>query len=586
MPLKLVATGKFEESSLTLLPGETVRFGRAPRHGWKIAWDRKISREHADLEVSDTSIKVTQLGTARNPIFYEGSAITELVLQPGQRFRIGDTEFQLLSGDEAEHNSLLVERAFRGDELEKYNFGDAELRLEALSRLPEMVAGADNDKDFAEKLVELLLNAIGNAEAASVVRFGGVDDTGETKLSTIRWGARSDSVRLKPSRRLIAAAVKTGQSLLHVWSDEEVTDDPSYTFSAGLDWAICVPIPSDNVRGWCLYLSGVSQDDATASSTVPRLAGDIRFAEMVSRIIGPILESQLLHQRHVGLSQFFSPAVLETLNESNSATKLAPKESDVSILFCDLRGFSRRAEKSTDLPLLLDRVSQALSVMTRGVMKYEGAIADFQGDAALAFWGWPNELSEGPLPACYAAMAIWREFNDALARKDHALNAFHVGIGVGHGRAIAGKIGPPEQIKIGVFGSVVNLASRLEGMTKKFRVPILIDETTAQCVREDTSASALRVRRLGNVLPAGMNKPHTVYQLLPSVSQCNSITDEQIVVHESGVHFFTDGNWEKAMECFQRLPPGDRAKDLLVWHIAENNYQPPPDWNGVLKLMK
>lgn len=586
MPLKLVATGKFEESMLELELGDKVRLGRAPRHGWKIGWDRKISREHADIEVNEDSVIVRQLGTARNPIFHDGREIDELEINPGQRFRIGDTEFQLLSAESVEHESLLVERAFGDAELAKYSFGESEIRLEALSRLPDMVAAAKTDEEFAAKLVELLLYAINPAEAASVVRFDGVNASGETKLSTIRWDARNDLVRLKPSRRLIAAAVNSKQTLLHVWSAEEAGSDPSFTFSAGLDWAICVPILSDCVKGWCLYLSGVSSDEANASSTVPRLAGDIRFAELVARFVGSILEMQTLQKRHLGLSQFFSPAILETLNETNSDTLLSPKQSDVSILFCDLRGFSRRAESADDLPLLLERVSAALSVMTRGVMRYEGAIADFQGDAALGFWGWPNPLEEGPLPACQAAMAIWEEFSHSQKCDDHPLCGFNVGIGIGHGNAIAGKIGPPEQTKIGVFGSVVNLASRLEGLTKQFRVPIIIDAKTAEHIRRQDSREKLRVRHLGIVQPAGMSESQSLYQLLPPASPLAQVTEAMISLHESGVSYFIDGRWDKAIDAFQRLPVEDRAKDLLVYFMARHEHKPPADWDGVLKLEK
>src|SRR6202012_5572414 len=98
----------------------------------------------------------------------------------------------------------------------------------------------------------------------------------------------------------------------------------------------------------------------------------------------------------------------------------------------------------------LARVSAALGVMTRSVLAEQGVIADFQGDAVLAFWGWPTPLADGPLAACRAALAIRESFATAAARSDHALSGFDVGIGIAHGSAIAGRLGTDQQIKIGV----------------------------------------------------------------------------------------------------------------------------------------
>ena len=86
------------------------------------------------------------------------------------------------------------------------------------------------------------------------------------------------------------------------------------------------------------------------------------------------------------MKQFFSPAVVETLVSKDADVALQPREGPLSVMFCDIRGFSRKVGQARDeLTLLLGRVSEALSVMTRSILKFEGVIADFQGDAALGF---------------------------------------------------------------------------------------------------------------------------------------------------------------------------------------------------------
>ena len=160
-------------------------------------------------------------------------------------------------------------------------------------------------------------------------------------------------------------------------------------------------------------------------------------------------------------------------------------------MFCDLRGFSRHSEQSAeDLLGLLNRVSQALGVTTHQIREQGGVLGDFHGDAAMGFWGWPLPQPDAAVRACLAALAIRAEFAETASRRDDPLADFRVGIGIATGRAVAGKIGTVDQVKVTVFGPVVNLASRLEGMTKILHAPILIDERTAIVVRNQLSPTA------------------------------------------------------------------------------------------------
>ena len=215
-----------------------------------------------------------------------------------------------------------------------------------------------------------------------------------------------------------------------------------------------------------------------------------------------------MEHRHATLSQFFSPVVLDTLAVEDPEVVLAPRETEVSVLFCDLRGFSRESERQAgDLLGLLQRVSRALGVMTHHIREQGGVVGDFQGDAAMGFWGWPLPQHDAVLRTCRAALAVRAEFE--------ATAGFHAGIGVATGRAVAGKIGTVDQVKVTVFGPVVNLASRLEGMTKILRAPILLDEATARIVRQQVPRDVARVRRLAIVRPYGLDTPLEVSELLP-----------------------------------------------------------------------
>jgi adenylate cyclase len=257
----------------------------------------------------------------------------------------------------------------------------------------------------------------------------------------------------------------------------------------------------------------------------------------------------------------------------------------VTVLFCDLRGFARHSERSADDLLgLLNRVSRALGVTTHAIREQGGVLGDFHGDAAMGFWGWPLAQPDAPVRACQAALAIRSDFEAAAAQSQDPLADFRMGIGIATGRAVAGKIGTIDQVKVTVFGPVVNLASRLEGMTKTLQAPILLDEQTAAAIRAEVPADVARVRRVAVVKPYGLDKRLEVSELLPPVSAFPTLSDDNIADYELALDELLAGRWAQAFERLHRVPAEDRVKDFLTVFIAQHNRTPPENWNGVIPL--
>jgi adenylate cyclase len=264
---------------------------------------------------------------------------------------------------------------------------------------------------------------------------------------------------------------------------------------------------------------------------------------------------------------------------------MAPRQTEVSILFCDLRGFSRESEKyAHDLLGLLERVSKALRVMTQQILGQGGVVGDFQGDAAMGFWGWPLAQADAVPRTCLTALAIRAQFEANASQPDHPLSDFQVGIGLATGQAVAGRIGTLDQAKVSVFGPVVNLASRLEGMTKILKAPILMDEATAQLARAQMTPQQARFRRVARVKPYGLDTPVTVSELLPPVSAGGHMSDEDVANYEAAFDSFQAGNWPEAYAFLYKVTPKDEVKDFLTVFIAQHNRVPPPGWNGVIPL--
>lgn len=584
--LHLVANGPDPGQSFSraLPAGVPIRLGRAPRQGWQVPWDLYISREHADVCLEGDRLLVRCTDEATNPAYYNGEALREFHADIGESFRIGKTTFRLTRVEfQSPPEDSVVEHTYDRQQLKAEQFHNADHRLEVLCDLPQVISVASTDEEFGQGLVRLLLEGIPYATAAAVAQFDLGEDPHADRPARLYWDARGEANRrFRPSNRLIRAALNSGETKLHMWSESEDVADPTYTVTADLDWAFCVPILDAACRGWCLYVTGNLLE---AVRTKEDLAGDVRFAELIAQTTGAIRKVRDLEQRNAGLRQFFSPAVMEALAGSSADDLLTPTERDITVLFCDIRGFARTAEASSHaLEGLLRRTSEALGLMTREIIARDGVIADFQGDAALAFWGWPMPPTDGPLSACRAALAIERELDHARDQPEHPLAGFRVGIGIAYGPAIAGKIGAPEQAKVGVLGPVVNLGARLETMTKQLGASILMDEATAEFVRAQLPPEAGRCRRMGRVRPYGLKTPLTVSQLLPPAAEAPRVTDASIAEFEAAVDAVADGQWPRALELLEQVPGPDRAKDFLTVFIAQNNYEPPPEWDGVILL--
>lgn len=569
-----------------LPPTGTVILGREPG-AWNVSWEPFLARRHAELTLKIDRLKVRRLATAANPLFHAGKPCETVEVQPGGSFVIGRTVFTLADPSTRERISsgaeppLLEARTVMHRELDGFAFRDAPHRLDVLSKLPDVIASATDDPDLFARLCDMLLAGIRRADVVALV----------TNDRVLHWDRRrSGEGDFVPSRRLIAEAVeKQNQTVLHVWSAGRDGAEDRFTMHGQFDWAFCTPLGEESVRSWAIYVAGRFAGAAPTTLLAPwesnELRDDVKFAELVADILGALREVQVARERQSVFSRFFSPGVMNLLSGADVPHALDPREADVTVLFCDLRGFSKTVEAAEgNLLAVLKRVSAALGVMTQNILRYRGAIADFLGDAALGFWGWPIDHPGKAEDACRAALGIRATFAEYNQDPAHPLYGFRVGIGIASGRAVAGGIGSAEQAKVTVFGPVVNLASRLQDMTKLLRVPILIDEPTASAIREHTAPDVARVRRLARVKPYGLDTPVIVTELLPPVGTEDAPSNEDIAAYEQALDSFLAGDWNAAYKLLHQLPPDDRGKDVLTEFILKTNRTPPTGWSGVIPM--
>ncbi|MDB4634530.1 adenylate/guanylate cyclase domain-containing protein [Rubripirellula sp.] len=558
---------------------------------WNVPWDSKISRAHVRLApMTDNRVEVYCEANARNPVFFRGKKTTKFTLVPGEHFVIGSTTFTLANRPGASDSTSdidLTEHEFDHTMLRRRNFRDAAGRIEMLSALPDLITSSSSDEELLVRVISVLLQATPSASAVAIASANAAEDI-DDGFTILHYDSRvPDKDGPTVSARLVRKAVQRRESILHLWS-AAANENHAFTSSEEADWAFCVPLRSEACRGWAIYVTGELLPDesgrleSSLQAAPDTLEDDVKFAELVGTMIANLRQSRRLERRQAAMRRFFAPVVMEALAGRDTNEVLAPREANLSVMFCDLRGFSKRSERDADQLLeLLARVSDALGIMTRHILDTDGVIGDFHGDAAMGFWGWPFQQQDAALRAAEAASRIVMESTQVLAE-----NTFGFGIGIATGRAVAGQIGTVDQVKVTAFGPVVNLASRLEGLTKLFGAKVIVDHDTAMALKESNDHQ-FQLRRLALVRPAGLEKEIEAWQLLePSKPNVQVLSPEQIASYEASLDAMIGGDWGEAYDLLHAIPAWDRPKDVLLSIILRNNRVPPDDWDGVIKMPK
>jgi adenylate cyclase len=183
-----------------------------------------------------------------------------------------------------------------------------------------------------------------------------------------------------------------------------------------------------------------------------------------------------LRQRD-NLTRFLPRQVAERVIAQGSAS-LAPVEREITVLFSDIRGFTGMSEGMSprDVLVMLDDYFGRMSQVVKG---HDGVVGKFIGDGLLAFWGVPDAMPDHATRAVRAARdmrRVLRELNQQRVKE--GLTPIKIGIGIHTGPVAAGMLGGALQSEYTVIGDAVNVASRIEGLTKDHAVDVLLSETT------------------------------------------------------------------------------------------------------------
>lgn len=262
--------------------------------------------------------------------------------------------------------------------------------------------------------------------------------------------------------------------------------------------------------------------------------------------------------------------------KEKNASLLIGKKQFCTIFFSDIRDFTTISESMTPEDLVT-ALNNYFTHMVKIIINNHGIVDKFIGDAIMGVYGAPvsseNDAANS-VKACFEMLNALKIFNEEMTAKGK-IN-FKIGMGISSGDVIAGNIGSEQKMDYTVIGDPVNLASRLEGLTKVYKVPVIISEFTYEKI-----SNIYYARELDLIRVKGKLKPTAIYQPFDSLS---AEVEKMVDLYQKGLEEYKGRNWNKAIDYFSKAYEmnNDGTSSMYIERCQHFIEEPPSDdWDGV-----
>lgn len=311
------------------------------------------------------------------------------------------------------------------------------------------------------------------------------------------------------------------------------------------------------------------------ASSFNSMVGELRVKEQIKSTFGKYLD----------------PRIVESILQNNGNMHTGGERQVMTVFFSDVQGFSAISESLTPAGLV-NVMNQYFTLATEPIVRYQGVVDKFIGDAVMAFWGPPftNEADHAKL-ACLAALDQFSKL-DELRRLMPELTGLrknvpeiNIRVGLSTGELVVGNIGSNLLRSYTVMGDTVNTASRLEGANKEYGTRILMSEETYQMVKEVVEAREIDLIRV-----VGKSDPVHIFELLGMKGAVQESVLELREQFEKGLRTYQQQDWAQAQTQFERClasNPFDLPSKLFLQRVNTLRLTPPAKgWDGVWHLTK
>lgn len=436
-------------------------------------------------------------------------------------------------------------------------------------RVIDLLQSAAHTEEFYRKATRAVVDLIGLDVGAVFVAKG--DD-----LRLVDLYSPGNSAT-RPSRSLCDRVRSSKQSIREL---PEPGGDLMMTNQAAIEAVVAAPIlDSAGAVVGVLYGHRARKPQSDESPTISHLEQLLveTLASGVATGLSRLDEQRQKNEQRETFAQFFSRELADEL--AKNPGMLAGRETDVTVLFCDIRGFSAVSERLTPVKTM-DWIHHILTELSAEVVEAGGVVVDYVGDELLAMWGAPTSQPDHAIRACRAARRMRHRLQAINERWQAEIGcATDVGIGINSSRACVGNTGSKQKFKYGPLGNGVNLGSRVQGTTKYLRVPAVVTGAT----RGQLDDSFL-TRRLCSVRVVNIVEPVELYEL-----DCTGDDQrkELFARYEEALDFFGKAEFRRAAGVLGALLerfPDDGPALVLLSRSVDAMVQPPREFSAVWQL--
>ena len=280
--------------------------------------------------------------------------------------------------------------------------------------------------------------------------------------------------------------------------------------------------------------------------------------------------------------KYVSPVVIDNLIKNPDMINLGGEKRNITIFFSDIRGFTSISER-LEPEELVHLLNEYLTEMTTIIIKDQGLVDKYMGDAIMAFWGAPLDQPDHARIACSSSLEMLEKLKELQKKwKSEGIPPLNIGIGLNTGNAIVGNMGSSTRFDYTAMGDNVNLASRMEGLNKLYGTNIIITEKTFNIVKD-----SFEIRKLDAVRVKGKKKPILIYELISEKDKLSKKDIDFIRFYEEGLELYFKKKWSSAIKSFKetlKLKEDIASHEFIKRCQDFINNPPSKDWDGVWEV--
>ncbi|MEW6679739.1 MAG: adenylate/guanylate cyclase domain-containing protein [bacterium] len=275
-------------------------------------------------------------------------------------------------------------------------------------------------------------------------------------------------------------------------------------------------------------------------------------------------------------SRYVSKDVVEVLVSNPDAFSIGGKRLELSVLFSDICGFTTLSEK-LQAEEIVSLLNEYFTAMNQIIFKHKGTLDKYIGDAIMVFYGAPLYPEDHAKRAVLTALEMIRELNRLKKEwKARGKEELDIGIGINTGEMVVGNIGSDIQTNYTVIGDEVNLASRLEGMTRRYDAQIIISKATHEKIKDEILS-----REVDLIVVKGKTRPVMIYEPIGLINEVGEEKKKQLEVFQNGLLLYKEKKWKEAASVFFTIME-DGVSRMYFMRCQDYIASPPPaDWDGV-----